>query len=59
MAQIDAALSVNPAAIGESRSDLLRVATFRPLTVWFRVIETDRRVVIMSVNLINPPGPRF
>ena len=44
-------LGYDPTRQGESREDDRRIAFFDPLVVDFRVVQADRRVVILSVRL--------
>jgi hypothetical protein len=53
--KLDALLTENPFAVGESRSDYIRIAFESPLTITFLVDEAAGEVVILHVWLLRRP----
>jgi hypothetical protein len=56
--EIDRLLRRDPAAIGESRDENVRIMFVAPLGVDFEVVEDDRIVYVLSVWRIEDPSQR-
>lgn len=48
--QIDVLLRDDPSAQGESRSRSRRILIVKPLVVMYKIIESQRRVIVFSVR---------
>jgi len=53
--QIDAQLRADPKSAGESRDADVRILSVPPLSVYYNILEDDRKVVVWAVWISSKP----